>query len=94
MLTARHIADRLRVSRQCVYTLIEERLLPASRVSEAGRAIRVRPEDLNEFLEKCKVPKRSKSPPKRTVSAPSAFTHLDGIKLRKAWAEKGIFPHG
>ena len=94
MLTVRHIADRLRVSRQCVYTLIEERLLPATRVSESGRAIRVRPEDLNEFLEKCKVPKQSKSPAKRTAPAPTAFRYLNGVKLREAWAEKGICPHG
>lgn len=94
MLTAGHIADRLRVSRQCVYSLIEERLLPASRVGAGGRAIRVRPDDLLEFLRKCKVPRRSPTRRVETAPAPAAFTHLNGVKLREAWAAKGISPHG
>ena len=93
MLSVGDIATRLHVSPQCVYTLIDARLLPAARMGPNGSGIRVRPHDLDELLEKCKVPKQSKSPVKRTASAPTAFRHLDGIKLRKAWAEKGIFPH-
>ena len=94
LLTADKIATRLCVSKQCVYTLISERLLPAARISPSGRGVRVRPEDLLHFLEQCKVPKQSKLPANGTAPAPTAFKYLDGIKLREAWAEKGSYLHG
>ena len=93
MLTAQQIADRLRVSRQCVYTLIDERLLSASRVGAGGRAIRVRPDDFMEFLKKCRVPRRSPTRQVKTAPAPSAFKQLDAAVLRRAWKEQGIDPH-
>lgn len=94
MLTVGDIATQLAVSTQCVYSLIDNRLLPASRTSPAGRGIRVRPDDLIEFLEKCKVPRRGPRPLGKTAPAPAAFTELNADRLRKAWAERGIGING
>jgi excisionase family DNA binding protein len=47
MLTVREVAERLRVSSSTVYGLCERGELPHLRVSNA---IRIRPEDLDEFL--------------------------------------------
>ena len=93
-LTVIDVANVLRVSRQCVYTLVDDGQLAHARVPPGRRSIRVTAADLVNFLENNKVPKQSKSPVKRTASAPTAFEYLNGVKLREAWAEKGISLHG
>jgi hypothetical protein len=48
---------------------------------------------LQQFIEANTVPKQSHTPTQRTAPAPTTFKFLNGIKLREAWAEKGISPH-
>ena len=94
LLTVMDIANVLRVSRQCVCTLIDDGQLDHTRLPPGQRSIRVGVSDLIGFLQKNKVPKQSKSFVTRTTPAPTAFEHLNGVKLREAWAEKGISRHG
>lgn len=48
-LTVQEVAEQLRVSYMTIYRLIEEKKLPATRVSK--RALRIEKADLDKFLE-------------------------------------------
>lgn len=87
------VADALRVSKQCVYTLIDDGQLEHVRIPPRRYSIRIRPADLIIYLENNKVPRRSAVRTVNTASAPSAFRQLDAARLRRAWREQGIDPH-
>jgi excisionase family DNA binding protein len=48
LLTADDVAERLRISRSFAYALMSRGEIPPVRL---GRAVRVRPQDLEEFIE-------------------------------------------
>jgi excisionase family DNA binding protein len=54
MLTIKEVADRLRVSRTCVYQLVERGKLACHRIGLGRGAIRISVDDLAEFIEKCR----------------------------------------
>ena len=93
LLNVRQVADLLAVSRQCVYTLVDDGQLAHIRVGFARRCIRIHTKDVIGFIDECKVKKRPESRSTRVASTPAAFRYLNGVKLRKAWVAKGIFPH-
>ena len=55
LLTVREVADVLKVSTSLVYLLIESRKLACHRIGNGRGAIRVRRDDLDRFLEQCRV---------------------------------------
>jgi len=56
LLTVRDVAEILGVSTSLVYELIEARRITFHRVGRGNRgAIRIREEDLNEYLASCRV---------------------------------------
>ncbi len=66
LLTVHQAARRLNVSRSAVYALIERGVLPAIRL---GRAIRFRPEDVDELYRQRPAAQRGKIRPHRKRSA-------------------------
>ena len=91
MMTVQQVADELRVSAQCIYSLVDEHLLHAVRLGSSSRMIRIRHADLGAFLADCRRPatvNRQSKP--RTTTTPSAFQHLDGNRMREEWAEQGV----
>jgi excisionase family DNA binding protein len=78
MMTVQQVAGQLRVSAQCVYTLVDEGLLQAVRIGSSRRIIRIKHAELGAFLDDCRIPAtvaRQSKP--RTTTTPSAFQHLD-----------------
>ncbi len=57
LLTVRDTADRLNVSRNCVYQLVEAGKLPCHRIGIGRGAIRISEEDIRQFLESCRQEK-------------------------------------
>lgn len=54
MLTVKEVAERLRVSRTCVYQLVERGKLACHRIGLGRGAIRVTSQDLTTFIESCR----------------------------------------
>ena len=52
LLKATEVAERLNISRSLVYQLIQAGEIPTIRI---GRAVRVLPEDLEEYINRCRV---------------------------------------
>jgi excisionase family DNA binding protein len=86
MLTVRDVARRLNVSLGCVYGLIADGDLPHLRVGAGRGTIRVDEADLADFIERGKRPRLAR----RSKASPSAFSHLDGQRLRQAWGDQGV----
>jgi excisionase family DNA binding protein len=57
MLTVQDIAQQLRVSSSLVYGLISAGKIPCHRIGRGRGAIRVRRDDLDRFLDGCRVEK-------------------------------------
>jgi excisionase family DNA binding protein len=55
MLTVKEVAERLRVSRTCVYQLVERGKLACHRIGLGRGAIRIAIEDLAAYVEGCRV---------------------------------------
>ncbi len=55
LLKVKEIVDRLKVSQACVYQMIAERKIAHVRIGVGRGAIRVGEEDLQAFLDGCKV---------------------------------------
>ncbi len=65
MLTVKQVSQQLGVSIQTVYALIAKRQLPVYRIGANGRgAIRIRTEDVEKFLESCRISPPSPPRPK------------------------------
>jgi excisionase family DNA binding protein len=58
-LTVAEAADFARVSKAIIYQLVAERRLPHLRIGLGRGCIRITQQDLDEFLEKCRVPEFS-----------------------------------
>lgn len=82
LLTVREVQMQLKVSRACVYSLIESGDLPCVRIGIGRGTIRIDQEDVYQFVEKRRKPHAKK---KRIPAARAAFEHLDADKLRRAW---------
>jgi len=55
VLTVKETAELLKVSPGCVYQLIAERRLPHHRIGVGRGCIRIRQQDLEQFVENCRV---------------------------------------
>ena len=55
VLTVKEAAELLKVSPGCVYQLIAERRIPHLRIGVGRGCIRIRRQDLEQFLENCGV---------------------------------------
>ncbi len=73
LLTVRDVAKRLNVSQGCVYALLRRRKLAAYRIGRARGAIRVRQEDLDDYLDTCRIEKNEQ--PTKTPRV--RLKHLD-----------------
>lgn len=85
LLTVAEVQQRLRVSRACVYTLIQTRRLPSVRIGVGRGTIRVLLEDLEAFVAASRSP-RSETP--KPTRQGATFVHLDGQRLQDAWSPK------
>jgi excisionase family DNA binding protein len=54
LLTVKEVARRLRVSQSLVYQLVDTGRLGCHRIGNGRGAIRIRPEDVTEYLETCR----------------------------------------
>ena len=88
LLTVRDTAGRLGVSLGCVYGLVAKGELPHLRVGTGRGTIRIDENDLGDFIEGRKVGKPSRRRP--TSPPPTAFTNLDGARLRDAWRDQDV----
>ena len=64
-LTVSEAAERLKVSKSCVYQLIEQGRLPCHRVGSKRGAIRISETDLKEHLTKCRSEKETNEKPQK-----------------------------
>ena len=75
MMTIRDVAGRLKCAASTVYQLVESGKLGVFRIGPNGGGIRVSEEQLNEYLEACRVTPREpepKRPPRRRLN----LTHV------------------
>ena len=82
LLTVEQVAERLNVSRGCVYSLIQSGKLSCVRIGVGRGVIRVDADDLMAFVDQCR-PSIPRKAPRRTGR--SEFTHLDTKRLSEAW---------
>jgi excisionase family DNA binding protein len=75
MLTVVEVAAILRVSRTCVYQLIESGKIACHRIGVGRGAIRVAQSDLDEFVVSCR-----QEPDKGASSAPSPAKRLKHLR--------------
>ncbi len=54
LLTAKEVASQLRVSPSLVYQLVESGRLACHRIGNGRGAIRIRPEDVDQYLSQCR----------------------------------------
>ena len=90
LLSVEDAAAQLNVSISCVYDLVEQRRLQHVRIGIGRGRIRILPHDLQQFIKKNTISQQTTRPTRRSASAPSAFTKLDGARLRAAWKEQGV----
>ncbi len=62
LLTVRDVADSLSVSQACVYALLKKGRLVAYRIGTGRGAIRIRQEDLDEYLKRCRTKRVEEAP--------------------------------
>ena len=87
-------AEQLQVSVATVYVLCNRGKLPHVRIGVGRGTIRIREEDLTDFLETETVRMATKAEPSprtaRTSSGPSVFTQLNQERLHEAWRQQGV----
>lgn len=64
LLTVREAADQLSLSIASIYEMVRAGRLPAVRVGRRGGAIRIRPEDLEDFLQASSQQTQKQSAPR------------------------------
>ena len=75
LLTVRQVAERLNCSESLVYQLVDSGRIAVVRIGNGRGTIRLRPEDVDEYIEGCMqakqelVPPAIKSPKKVTTKA-------------------------
>jgi excisionase family DNA binding protein len=62
LLTVRQVAENLSVSQACVYALLKRGRLAAYRIGIGRGAIRIRQEDLDEYLQRCQTHNGEEAP--------------------------------
>lgn len=77
MLTVKQVAERLQISQQSVYLLIQRGKLVTHRFGAGRGTIRVSEEDLDAFIESCRYQKAESAPKPRHIKA----TSLKHIRL-------------
>ena len=94
MLTVRQVAEHLQVSVATIYCLCAQGKLPNVRIGVGRGTIRIREEDLADFLETETVRLATRAEPSpRTARAhggPSVFTQLNQERLHEAWRQQGV----
>src|SRR4051812_19722986 len=91
--TVRQVAERLRVSTATVYQLCADQKLPHFRVGAGRGTIRIREEDLEDFLRRAMVQPKGPDVPRPSPPASThgpIFTSLDGDRLLDAWRRQGV----
>jgi len=89
MLFVKDVAERLRVSPQCVYSLVNRGLLEHHRVGASGGRILISEQQLQTYLESTKRGRvRAEPKPAPEKSSAGGFTMLDGDRLREAWKRR------
>jgi len=73
-LTVPETAERLKVSKSCVYQLVETGKIPCHRIGTGRGAIRISETDLEEYLTECRSEMQTSEKPQR-VSRPK-LKHL------------------
>lgn len=76
MLTVKQVADRLNVSINCVYQLVNTGKLACHRIGVGRGAVRVDESDLNAFLEESRVARNSPAPVRDRPAKQGPFKHL------------------
>ncbi len=71
LMTVKKVARRLRVSASLVYQLVDSGRLGCHRIGNGRGAIRIRPKDVDEYLNQCRH-HRTKSPLCPTGSQPTS----------------------
>ena len=59
LLTVKDVAERLSVSSSLIYQLVESGKLPVLRIGNGRGAIRFSPQDIEAYLEECRVEKQA-----------------------------------
>lgn len=77
MLTIKQVAERLQISANTVYRLVQKGRISSFRIGENEGAIRVSEEDLASFIESCRQEQRCVEPRTRPLPA----TKLKHIRL-------------
>lgn len=83
LLTVKEAAERLRVSRTCVYALVQCGEIPCVRIGVGRGTIRIDAGDLAAFVENAKSACANLE--RDGASIPCAFEQLDSEKLTRAW---------
>lgn len=83
LLRVREVQERLRVSRACVYALIDSGQLPSVRIGIGRGTIRVDLNDLEAFVAARRTNERRLA--RASTPAGRGFVHLDADRLCQAW---------
>jgi excisionase family DNA binding protein len=65
ILTVKEVAEFLRVSEGCVYSLAAQGVLPSVRIGVGRGVIRFQEEDVSAFIQNCRSPRRRREPASR-----------------------------
>ena len=68
LLTVQDVAATLKVSKSLVYSLIASGKIACHRIGAGRGAIRVQRDDLQQFVDGCRVQSVTAAPPKRALS--------------------------
>ena len=92
MLTVQQVAELLKVSPSLVYQLVNSGRLPCYRIGGGRGAIRIRTNDMHDFLSQCRVDSHDVLSPIPAPRKPEnrLFKNLDANRLRAAWHQKGV----
>lgn len=90
LLSVEQVARILNVGISCVYWLLRAGRLEYFRIGFRRGKILVDDSDLEAFIRKNTIPCRRKGVPGPRIQAKSAFTHLNGSRMRQAWDEQAV----
>jgi excisionase family DNA binding protein len=84
-LSVKEVSDRLRVSRGCIYELVEKGQLEHVRIGIGRGTIRIRAESVADYLARRRSGPETLRPKGGRKKLP--FEHLDSERLVNAWRE-------
>lgn len=88
-LTIRQSSERLGVAYNTIRNAILAGRLPAYKILGTYR---IKPEDLDAFVEGCRVEAGGRATAGPPAPRPTTLKHLDGERLRDAWIRQGVRP--